>query len=282
MAKYSDEQTQAIKNFIASYGEDAVIPRDDFYQLMSDLGNEFSEKSLTAKIRFLGGKVERKTKEERVKVFSEEDEAIILEMTSDPDNLPYVEDIAERLGKEVKQVRGKLVSMRIKGVKTKNMKPKPLKLFTEEETSIIEDMIKDIENLPFVEDIAERLGKEVKQVRGKLASMKIKGIQSKNKKAAPKKIYTDELKEELKELIKTNSVEEIAKMKDLNITGLRSILGKMNLLPKKAKSVYWTEERVNQLQSLLDEGRDVKEIAKIMEKNSLVIAKKVKQLRAAA
>lgn len=282
MAKYSDEQTQAIKNFIASYGEDAVIPRDDFYQLMSDLGNEFSEKSLTAKIRFLGGKVERKTKEERVKVFSDEDEAIILEMTSDPDNLPYVEDIAERLGKEVKQVRGKLVSMRIKGVKTKNMKPKPLKLFTEEETSIIEDMIKDIENLPFVEDIAERLGKEVKQVRGKLASMKIKGIQSKNKKAAPKKIYTDELKEELKELIKTNSVEEIAKMKDLNITGLRSILGKMNLLPKKAKSVYWTEERVNQLQSLLDEGRDVKEIAKIMEKNSLVIAKKVKQLRAAA
>lgn len=281
MAKYTDEQTQMVKNFIAPYGEE-VIPRNDFYQLMSDLGNEFSEKSLVAKIRFLGGAVERKGVEEKAKVFSDEDEAIILDMTKDPDNLPFVEEIADRLGKEVKQVRGKLVSLRIKGVKKRDVKAKPKNLFSEEETSIIEEMIADVENLPFVEQIAEKLGKEVKQVRGKLASMKVKGILSRDKKPAPAKIYTDELKEELKELVKANSVEEIAKMKDLNLVGLRSTLGKMNLLPKKEKAVYWTEERIAQLQGLMDEGHDLKEIAKIMEKNSLVIAKKVKQLRAAA
>jgi len=83
-------------------------------------------------------------------------------------------------------------------------------------------------------------------------------------------------------LVKTKSIEEIAELKGLNFVGLRSTLGKMGLLPKKEKAVYWTDERVSQLQGLMDEGKEVKEIADIMKKNALVIAKKVKQLRAAA
>ena len=141
-------------------------------------------------------------------------------------------------------------------------------------------MTKDPENMPFIEEIAEKLKADVKKLRGKIASMKIKGVTSNNTKAPKVKIYTDELKEELKVLVTKHSVEEIAKMKNLNFVGLRSTLGKMGLLEKKQKQVYWTTERVAELTKYVNEGKDYKEIAELMNKNALVIAKKIKQIQA--
>ena len=278
MAKYTEEQTSKIEGFMNSYNGE-VIPRADFDNFRAALGDDISEKSLSAKIRYMGGSVENKAPVKVVKVFSEEDEAVIREMTTDPDNMPYLEEIAERLGKGIKQVRGKLTSMRIKGVKKRDLKEKPAKTFTEEDEAIILEMTRDENNMPFIEEIADRLNVEVKKLRGKIASMKIKGVRSKNTKAPKVKIYTDELKEELKELIKNHSVEEIAEMKQLNFIGLRSILGKMGLLESKARQVYWTDERVEQLKTLIAEGKNYKEIGEVMQKNPLVIAKKVKQLQ---
>ena len=279
MAKYSEEQTAKVEGFINSYGGE-VIPYSDFEAFVDSFGEDFSEKSLSAKIRFMGGNLEKKVAKAKVKTFSEEDEQIIKEMTSDPDNMPFLEEIAERLGKEPKQVRGKLVSMKVRGVKKRDVKEPKAKAFTEEDEQLIRDMTSDPDNLPFIEDIAERLNVEVKKLRGKIASMKIKGVRSKNTKAPKAKIYTDELKEELKELVKSHTIEQIAEMKNLNFIGLRSILGKMGLIEKKAKAVYWTDERVNELKQYVSEGKDYKEIGELMSKNPLVIAKKVKQLQA--
>ncbi len=170
--------------------------------------------------------------------------------------------------------------MKVRGVKKRDVKEPKAKAFTEEDEQLIRDMTSDPDNLPFIEDIAERLNVEVKKLRGKIASMKIKGVRSKNTKAPKAKIYTDELKEELKELVKSHTIEQIAEMKNLNFIGLRSILGKMGLIEKKAKAVYWTDERVDELKHYVSEGKDYKEIGELMSKNPLVIAKKVKQLQA--
>lgn len=279
--KYSDEQTAVVRAFIDKY-KGAEIPRADFEVLVTKLNEDseetFSLKSVASKIRFMEGKIE--ATKPKAKVFTEADEKVILRMTKNPNKLPFLEEIADKLGKTPSQVRGKLVSMKIKGIKKRDIKAPAPKLFTEEHENIIRKMTSDPANMPFIEDVAEKLGIEVNKVRGKIASMKIKGVLSKNTKAPRAKIYTDELKAELTELIKTKTIEEIAELKKLNFAGLRSVLGKMGLIEKKAKQVYWTDERVAQLQDLINEGKDYKEIGEIMKKNPLVIAKKVKQLQA--
>jgi len=275
MAKYTEEQTAQIKGFIESF--EGVIPYDKFLDFLGTF--DVSEKSLASKIRFMGGKIEGKPQVVKEKMFSPEDEQVIREMCANPNDMPYLEDIAERLGKGEKQVRGKLVSMRIKGVKKRNVKVPAPKAFSDEEEAVIKEMCADPDNMPFIEDIAEKLGRTKNQIRGKLASMRVKGVKSKETKEPKPKVYTDELKEELRELVKSHTIEQIAEMKNLNLFGLRSILGKMGLIEKKVKQVYWTDERVKELQGYLEKGMSVKEIADRMSKNPLVIAKKVKQLQ---
>ena len=275
MAKYTEDQTQQIEEFINSYNG-GEIPREALSNLANSL--EVEVKSLAPKIRFMGGKIEKTVA--KPKLFSEKDEKRIRKMTANPDKMPFLEEIAKELGKEPKQVRGKLVSMRISGVKKRDVKQPTAKAFSEADEAVILEMTKDPENMPFIEEIAERLNADVKKLRGKIASMKIKGVTSNNTKAPKAKIYTDELKEELKVLVTKHSVEEIAKMKNLNFVGLRSILGKMGLLEKKQKQVYWTTDRVAELTKYVNEGKDYKEIAELMNKNALVIAKKIKQIQA--
>ena len=271
---YTKEQTEQIKGFMDKYNGE-VIPRTDFLEFLEEFEG-VSEQSLASKIRFMGGKVEPKGVTQ-VKKFTAQDEQIIREMTANPNNLPYLEEIAERLGKGWKQVRGKLVSMRIKGIKKRDIKEKPAPTFSEEQKTIIRRMA-SAEPPAYLEDIAEKLGFSVPQIKGILASMRIKGVVSKNSKPKKEKIYTDELKAELRELVKSHTIEEIAEMKNLNFFGLRSILGKMGLIEKKSKQVYWTEDRVAELKALMEQGLSVDDIAKKMDKNSLVIAKQVKKL----
>lgn len=285
MSKYTDSANIFITEFADSYkGEQ--IPYTDVMEFVDKLNNSdlmedaVNFRSLSAKLRFSGYKLETKPVKIGAKTFTEEDEAVILEMTSDPDNMPFLEDIAERLGKGVKQVQGKLVSMRISGVykKEKAVAEKAPRLFSEEDEAVILEMTSDENNLPFIEDIAERLGKEVKKLRGKLASMKIRGIKTKNPAPGPKKVFTEEVKSKIAHMNNQGiKVPEIASKLGLNEISLRCQMGKMGILKKAEKVRFWNDERVAKLESMIQEGLDRAAIAEALETTELVVAKKMKE-----
>ena len=131
MAKYNDEQVQVIQNFADKYTEE--IPYGDFLKFQGEFEEEYGEdytpRSVSSKMRHMNIALETKSSMTSVKKYNEADEAKIKEMCSDPDNLPYLEAVAEALGRDPKSVSGKLVSMGIYGVK---------KQFTKENYCIFE------------------------------------------------------------------------------------------------------------------------------------------------
>jgi len=287
MAKYTDDQNTAIAEWVDSFnGEE--IPYDvaetwmnDVLNVMEGVETPFAMRSFATKLRFSNYNIGRKTQVATVKAFSPEDEAVISEMTSDPDNLPYLEEIAEKLDKKPQQVRGKLVSMRISGIlkRDKVVQEPTVKLFSEEDEVTIFGMTEDEDNMPFIEEIADALGKTVKQVRGKIASLRIKGVLTRDKKETIKvKVYTDEVIANVTQFVKDGlGLDAIVEKTGLNKIGLRSQLGKLGLLKKKVKIKFWDEARIASLEALMAEGKTKEEIALVFETNILVVAKKLKE-----
>jgi len=279
MAKYSKEQEAVISKFGDSF--EGQIPRsefDKFYmEFIGEYGTEFSERSLASKIRHMTYVLEPKGTVVAQKTYTPEDEAKIREMCKDPDNLPYQEDIADALGRDVKSIGGKLVSMHIYGVKKRDRKvPEPNK-FSEKEEAVIRAML-DTDETVYLEDIAEKLGREKKQVQGKLASMKIKGVISKNRKAAKPKVYTDEVVAAIKVDLKAGmSLDDIAAKHNLNPNGIQTSLIRLGVIPKKGKTKFWDDEKVAKLRSLFDAGKTLDEIASALGTTKMVVGKQMKK-----
>jgi hypothetical protein len=117
----------------------------------------------------------------------------------------------------------------------------------------------------------------VKQVRGKLAGMRIKGVQTRNKKAAKPKVYTDELVAEIKkELAGGKALEDIAKERGLNFQGMRTTLTRLGVIEKKGKKVFWTPERIKQLEGLATKGATLEEAADALGTTIMVVGKRAK------
>ncbi len=167
--------------------------------------------------------------------------------------------------------------MGIYGIKKRDKKVDDTpKLFTADDEMLILKMVDKGEC--FIEDLAEALGKEVKQVRGKLAGLRIKGVLTRNKKASTKtKIYTDEVVESIKaDIASGKTIETIAEERNLNVRGMITTLTRLGVLEKKGKKVFWTDERIAELKGLVDAGKTRDETAEAMKTTIMVVAKRAK------
>lgn len=279
--KYTDEMVAALDNFASQYED--TIPYGDVTKFTEEFNEEFevnfNQRSVGGKLRYMEYTLEKKGTVAGVKKYTEEEENTIREMCSDPDNLPFQEDVAEAVGRDCKSIGGKLVSMNIYGVlKRDKVVDDTVKLFTpEDEVKILE--LVDAPGDTFVEDIAEAVGKEVKQVRGKLAGMRIKGILTRNKVAKSTKIYTDELLAKIQVMLDEGAdLPAIATEFSLKVTGLHSILAKKGMIAKSTKARFWTEERVDEFVGFVEACTARDAIAEIMGTTVAVIGKQAKAL----
>jgi predicted transcriptional regulator len=278
MAGKYDEQMVALIDMFGKKFE-GEIPRETFNQFYAEFveqyGDDISERSLASKMRHMGFKIEKKAGKATAKSYTEAEEAKIRELAMKEG--VWMEDIADALGRDTKSIGGKLISMGIYGIKKKNKKVNDTpKMFSAEDEATILEMI-DANKVVYIEDLADALGKSVKQVRGKLAGMRIKGVQTRNKKAAKPKVYTDELVAEIKkELAGGKALEDIAKERGLNFQGMRTTLTRLGVIEKKGKKVFWTPERIKQLEGLATKGATLEEAADALGTTIMVVGKRAK------
>jgi len=278
MAKYTNEMVDTLKDFGNSYNGKEIAYTD-----IEDVTTEFNEKfevnysvrSLSSKLRHMEFVVGKKNSGTVAKKYTDAEEATIREVASKEG--VFLEDVADAVGRDTKSIGGKLISMGIYGIKKRDKKvDETVKLFTPEDELLILKMVDAGEC--FIEDLAEALGKGVKQVRGKLAGLRIKGVLTRDKKASTKvKIYTDEVVEAIKaELATGKTIEAIAEERNLNVRGMITTLTRLGVLEKKGKKVFWTEDRVAELKSLVDAGKTREEVAEVMKTTIMVVAKRAK------
>ena len=279
--KYTDEMVAALKDFADKYADE--IPYEDVEAFTEEFNERFadanaSHRSIAGKLRHMDYDLARKTT--AASKYTPEMEETIRQMCADEDNLPSQEALAEALGVSCQSIGGKLISMGIYGVKKEHKASSDYeRKFTPEDEATIIEMV----NAPgdtYIEDIAEKLGKTVNQVRGRLAGMRIKGVLTRDKKANKKaRIYTDELLASIKEDIDAGiSLEDIAEKFNLNFVGLRSIAGKKGLIKKVEKAKFWTEEKVAELIEHIENGLTRKAVADAMNTTVAVVGKQAKKL----
>lgn len=266
--KWTDELTEKLISKVKDVkGE---IP----YSTVETLAQEFetSTRSIAGKLRSLGYQVGRKVVT-KTKSYSEKEEALIKQMVEQG---AYIEDIAAKLGREVKQIRGKLLSMKLTAP-TKNKKEPRKKTYTPEEEEKIRQMV---EQGAFIEDIAEALGRTVPQIRGKLLSMRLKAPMKNKKEKVSNKIYTDEVIAKITEMFKAGKTEtEIAEELGLKKAGLHRKLVQLGLIKKKERKQFWTEEKIAELTKLFKESNDtIDVIAEKLGTSYPIVAKKLKDL----
>ena len=281
--KYTDEMENALENFASNYTEE--VPYNDAVAYTEEFNNEFdvdySPRAITSKLRHMGFPVGKKASAAGVKKYSAEEEAKIRELVDNADGEIFQEDIAEALGRDVKSIGGKLIAMKIYGIKKKfhEEKEEKPKLFTPEDEATILDMVENNDEV-FIEDIAEAVGKSVKQCRGKLASMRVKGVKTRNAKTTAKtKIYTDELLADIKDHLDNGiSVEDIAEKFNLKLAGLISMLGRKGLVDSKSKrSRFWTAEKDAELKDYVDNGYTLEALAEAFNTTVAVVGKRLKK-----
>ena len=278
--KYTDEMVAGLENFGNKY--DAEIPYAEVSDFVEEFNEEFevefSQRSIAGKLRYMGYALELKAAVVATKSYTEDEENTIRTMCADKDNLPSMEDVAGAVGRDCKSIGGKLVSMKIYGVKKANPKAEPVKLFTPEDEATIVELV-NAEGDTFIEDIVEAVGKTLSQVRGKLASMRVKGVQTRNKVGRKGKIYTDEMLEKIQGMLDAgNELKDIAAELELKATGLHSILAKKGMIAKTSKGKFWTDERKDEMVALIDEGKTRDEAAEVMDTTVAVLAKQAKAM----
>ena len=232
-----------------------------------------SSRSIAAKLRHQGITVGKKVKAKSS--FTAEDTATIETLASKG---KFVEEIADAVGKSVNQIKGKLLSMRIYGVKQRDIKPKTVykKSYTEAEEGLVASMANQGK---FIEEIADRLGRTVPQIRGKLLSMNITGVKQKTKKGKPAPVYTEEVLKRIEELANAKKSEaEIADELSLNPKGLHTRMIQLGFATPKSKARFWTDSKVEKLEAIAEQTTDLNEIASEMNTSTMVVAKKLKEL----
>jgi hypothetical protein len=245
------------------------------YNVVETIAGEFdvSARSVAGKLRSLGYAVAKKTIT-ATKNYNEKEEALIKQMVSQG---AFIEDIAARLGREVKQIRGKLLSMKLTAP-TKNKKEPKKKSYSPEEEAKIAQLV---ESGAFIEDIADALGKTVPQIRGKLLSMKLKAPMKNKKEKGSNKVYTDEVVEKITAMFKEGkTTEQIAEELELSPVSLHRKFVQLGLIESKAKKApFWNEETEGKLVELFENTTDTLDIiAEKLGTSYPLIAKKLKAL----
>lgn len=258
MSKWEDTQVTRLQEV----ADEGTVSYSTVVELAEEL--QKSERSVAAKLRALGAEVEKKNAPT-----AKWDEALAATLANMIHDGKTDVEIAEALSKSVKQVRGKALSMGLMPdlVIVKQEKEPTAKTFNEEETALVREMAEAGE---YIEDIATAVDKTVRQVRGKLLSLKLSAPQREKKEASKTKIYTDEVVEKVKAMVDGGSTaEDIAASLELNIVGLKSWLGRNGLRTPDmgtSKAPKYTEEDIETMRSIAENGGSVEDAASALDR----------------
>jgi len=176
LPKWTEERTNALKDFV---GDESPVSHATVVEAAEQL--ETSAKSVAAKLRKMEYEVESSAAAVH-KVFSEEQEDTLRAFVEDNSGVYTYAEIADAFADGAftsKQIQGKLLSMQL----TEHVKPTPkvenVRTFSEKEEAAFVAMAN---KGAFLEEIAEKLGRTINQVRGKALSL----LRSKEIDAIPK------------------------------------------------------------------------------------------------
>lgn len=210
--EYTDEMVTQMEDNCSSGVTEAVIQSlcDDF---------EFPRRSVTAKLRKLGFDVPKKPGD--APTFTPEETEALKSFLEENSGVYTAEDIATDhfTGFTSRQITGKALSLEMTGhVKPAEKKVTP-KTYTDDEEATIQGMVT---NSAYLEEIAEKLGKPINSVRGKLLSMGLKAVQ-KHKKETKKDAY-EGIDAHLDE-----TVEELSERYGKTLRGVKTVLARRKL-----------------------------------------------------
>lgn len=165
LPKWNEERTQALVDLV---GDETPVSQETVQEAAEQL--ETTTKSVAAKLRKMDYEVESSSATVTRK-FSEKQESTLAEfVTSQSGKFTYAQiaNAFEGGAFSAKQIQGKLLSMQL----TEHVKPTPkqesVRTFNEAEEATF---IKLANEGAYLEDIAEKLGRTVNQVRGKALSL---------------------------------------------------------------------------------------------------------------
>ena len=165
LPKWTDERTDTLTEFV---GEESPVSQSTVIEAADEL--ETSPRSVASKLRKMGYEVESAVAA-TTRTFSENQEATLQTFVTDNAGQYTYGEIAEAFeggAFSPKQIQGKLLSMQL----TEHVRPTPkqesVKTFSDAEEATF---IKMAGSNSYLEDIADALGKQINQIRGKALSL---------------------------------------------------------------------------------------------------------------
>lgn len=211
--EYTEEMVERMHDAAGSGVTEEIIEN-----LMAEF--DFPRRSVTAKLRKLGFDVPKKPG--AAPVFSADETSALSDFLQENSGELTAEEISQQFadGKfTARQINGKALSLEM----TSHVKPAEKKItprtYSEEDESTITSMVDDG---AYLEDIADKVGRTVNSVRGKLLSMGLKAPQ-RDKKTSKSDPY-----EGIEDML-DQSVEEIASHFDKTVRGVKTVLTRRGL-----------------------------------------------------
>jgi len=162
--KWTEERTNTLVNFV---GDESPISRETVAEAAEQL--EASERSVSSKLRKMGYEVEKAGKTQPK--FNEAQEAKLRTFLEDNSGEYTYAEIAEAFQGghfSAKEVQGKVLSMQLTGLVKAAPKPETVKTYSDAEEATFIRLAKAGK---FIEEIAEKLDRQVNSVRGKALSL---------------------------------------------------------------------------------------------------------------
>jgi predicted transcriptional regulator len=212
--KWTEENTAKLLELVGSSG---VVSREVVELAAEELGT--SVRSVGSKLRRLEREVEPVAK--KASKFSEkqtQDLQNLLE--SNPGKYTY-HDLAEILPFTPKEIQGKVLSLRLSALVKKQEKVETPKTYSDSEETLVVSMIKAGH---YIEEIAEKLAREVNSIRGKALSLLRAGVVDKLPVLKTKKEQPVDGFIELLEDIPTLTVAQIAEKLTKTERGVKTML----------------------------------------------------------
>jgi hypothetical protein len=218
LPKWDETRVETLKKVVGNTSPVTVTLVNQAAQTL-----ETTPKSVAAKLRKMGYKVESMAKSKVAKYTEAEEAEIRSFLEANPNKYTYAE-IAEAVldgSRTAKQIQGKILSMELYGLVKETPAPEVVKKFTDEEEAKLRGLLG---NGKFIEDIAEAMGRDINAVRGKILAMyrsdpSIKMPKQKNKKETP----VDPI-DALGDSIVDMTVEEISEAISKTTRGVKTML----------------------------------------------------------
>lgn len=229
LPKWDEERTNNLMAIAGDPETAGTITNDIVAEAAEAL--ETTTRSISSKLRKMGYDVESSVKATKKSFTEEEEEALREFVESNPNVYTFAEIALSVFGdvERARNVQGKLLSMELTSLVKKAEPKESVKTYTDDE----EDMIVDLVNKgAFIEEIAQKLDRDIKSIRGKCLSMlRSHGIEMPKQDKSNAKTPVDSL-EALGEAISDLSVDEIAEKIGKTVRGIKVMLTHRGLTAK--------------------------------------------------